>query len=73
VKHNKADRPCTAWDLLIVSGGLQCGNCLATDVPPIVTCSAPASDGPCPLPPDGSDGLCWVHRMQASQPEKEGR
>jgi hypothetical protein len=57
-------RPCTAWDLFVVSGGLQCGNCLAHDVKEKVTCRERASDGPCPLPPDGEDGLCWIHRIQ---------
>lgn len=22
-------RPCSAWDVILISGGLQCGNCLA--------------------------------------------
>lgn len=57
-------RPCHATDLFLVAGGLQCGNCGAHTVPTVVTCSAQASDGPCPLPPDGADGLCWVHRRR---------
>lgn len=56
-------RNCTASDLFIVTGGLQCGNCLAHTVPAVTMCRALASDGPCPLRSDGDDGLCWVHRM----------
>lgn len=29
--HNKAKRPCTANDLILVKEGLQCGNCLAVN------------------------------------------
>jgi hypothetical protein len=59
-------RPCHAWDLFLVTGGLQCGNCGAHTVPDVPRCRASASDGPCPLAPDGDDGLCWVHRMQGA-------
>jgi hypothetical protein len=57
-------RNCTAWDLFTVTGGLQCGNCLAHNVPTMATCRDRASDGACPLPPDGDDGRCWIHRLQ---------
>ena len=30
-------------------------------------CGGMASDAPCPLPKDGIDGLCWVHRVWARQ------
>ena len=60
-------RPCTAWDMFIVSGGLQCGNCLAHNVPPMENgCRCITSDDkPCPLPAE-SDGKCWVHAMQSA-------
>ena len=58
-------RPCSAWDLFLVTGGLQCGNCLATDVPPLENlCAAMASDGPCPLQAEVNGGLCWIHKAQ---------
>jgi hypothetical protein len=58
-------RPCSAWDLILITGGVQCGNCLATEVRPThSSCSDHASDGPCPLPSDGPDGVCWIHRIQ---------
>lgn len=57
-------RNCTAWDLFVITGGLQCGNCLAHNVPTVTRCRASAIDGPCPLQPDGADGLCWIHRIQ---------
>lgn len=69
MQHNTVGlaRPCSANDLFLVTGGLQCGNCLAHTVPVIVTCRERASDGPCPLPPDGEDGLCWIHRINANR------
>lgn len=72
VTHNTEGlrRPCTAWDLFIVAGGLQCGNCLASSVPPVprdAFCSASASDGPCPLRHEKNDTLCWIHRLQQKE------
>lgn len=57
-------RPCTAWDLLTVTGGLQCGNCLAHNVAPKTEpqCSASASDGPCPLDAEEGESVCWIHK-----------
>jgi hypothetical protein len=60
-------RPCHAGDIFLVTGGLQCGNCLAHTVPDIVLCEGQASDGPCPLPPEEGDALCWIHRIQADR------
>ncbi len=59
-------RPCNAWDLFTVTGGLQCGNCLAHNVPPLPNpCSATtADDKPCPLQADDGGDLCWIHKMQ---------
>lgn len=64
-------RPCSAWDLFSVSGGLQCGNCLSHNVPlmPEPTCTARASDGPCPLDAEDGDTVCWVHRFQRASAE----
>ena len=60
-------RRCNAWDLFIVAGGLQCGNCGAHNVQRIdrsLMCSGLCQDEkPCPLQHDGPDGLCWVHRI----------
>lgn len=69
-------RPCTAWDLFLVSGGVQCGNCLATSTPPRERrnpCRVPATDGPCPLEADGDGGACWVHRAASAPPLGAGR
>lgn len=56
-------RPCSAWDIFAVTGGLQCGNCLAHTVPePKGMCEAQASDGPCPLKAEEGDSRCWVHK-----------
>lgn len=71
IQHNTEGlrRPCSAQDMLIVTGGLQCGNCLAHNVRPLEgeRCREQASDGPCPLASDGDDGLCWVHRIAAGR------
>jgi hypothetical protein len=55
-------RPCSAWDIFSIRGGLQCGNCLAHNVPaPTNRCAMTCADGkPCPLQREHGD-LCWVH------------
>jgi hypothetical protein len=63
-KTEGLSRPCSCWDVFTVAGGLQCGNCLAHNVKPFVGCSEPASDGPCPLPPDVGGHICWIHKAQ---------
>lgn len=61
-------RPCNANDVILVTEGLQCGNCLALltpQKPQPPRCVEFASDGPCPLAQEQGDTLCWVHRTQA--------
>lgn len=63
-------RPCSANDMFLVAGGLQCGNCLAHNVPgdPRPKCAATTSDNkPCPLRVERKDDtLCWIHKSQRS-------
>ena len=63
-------RPCSVWDLFIVTGGLQCGNCLAHNVPMLTDrCAETCSDGkPCPLQREHGD-LCWIHHTQRARGE----
>lgn len=66
-------RPCSAWDLILVTGGLQCGNCLASTVPALADrCSELAIDQPCPLRA-GDDGICWIHREQKKKLDTQRR
>lgn len=60
-------RHCSAWDLFTITGGLQCGNCLAASVqePKTSRCVDRPSDGPCPLLAEHDSGRCWVHEVQA--------
>ena len=69
MKHAKASRPCCASDLILVTGGLQCGNCLVSTVPKMENgCSEiPSDDKPCPIASDDSDGLCWIHRITTTK------
>lgn len=71
-KREGLARPCSATDLFTVSGGLQCGNCLAHNVKPraerMCVERAHEKDGsrpPCPLPSEHESGRCWIHEMQA--------
>ena len=56
---------CSAWDLILVTGGIACGNCGASSVPKHEghSCAASATDGPCPLIAKDGDELCWIHRI----------
>lgn len=59
-------RPCSAWDLFTVSGGMQCGNCLAHNVEPMPNrchCTT-ADDKPCPLQAEPETETCWIHALQ---------
>lgn len=57
-------RPCSAWDIFAVTGGLQCGNCLAHNVPPGPPgCTHYSTVGPCPLPREDNEDTCWIHRI----------
>lgn len=63
-KREGLARPCSATDLFTVTGGLQCGNCLAHNVPPgPPRCIDFASDGPCPLPREKPSGRRWIHEI----------
>jgi hypothetical protein len=68
IKHKSRGlaRSCNAWDLIEVTGGVQCSNCLEHNVVPMQDrCPATCWDGePCPLPIE-RNGLCWVHDLQA--------
>ncbi len=64
-------RRCSATDLFLVTGGLQCGNCLAHNVPePVNRCKERASDGPCPLTAETDSGRCWIHEAQSKEPAR---
>ena len=74
IVHNSEGlaRPCSATDLFIISGGLQCGNCLAHNVKPYAermcierTHEKDGSRQPCPLPVDHESGRCWIHEQVA--------
>ena len=65
-------RGCNANDLILVTGGLQCSNCLAHNVELPVDnrprCTAICSDDvKCSVRVEDPDGeLCWVHKAQAA-------
>ena len=60
-------RGCGANDLILVTGGLQCGNCLAHNLPndPRPKCTATTSDDkPCPGRVEDDGDVCWIHKLQ---------
>lgn len=67
MKHCKDGlaRPCSANDMFLVTGGLECGNCGTRSTPELTEprCYARTGDDkPCPLMAE-YDGLCWVHNI----------
>jgi hypothetical protein len=66
--------PCNANHLILVTGGLQCGNCLAHNVQMPVDdrprCTAICSDDVrCSVRVEDDGELCWVHKAQAAHVE----
>lgn len=74
IRHKREGlaRPCSAWDVFLVTGGLQCGNCLAHNVPePVGGCESMTGDvppKPCPLKAEPGRSKCWIHELQAVRP-----
>lgn len=56
---------CNAWNQIHSPGMIQCGGCglVTITIDPPTWCRGVATDGPCPLPKDSDDGLCWIHRL----------